>query len=332
MADFIDVNVKIGGKTQTIKMEKGVTFENKGGIYAIDDNGQLKKFDKINNVWTDASKIVMTNYQWKAFQNVANNDGSAKTYTKADIEKAQEMYRQTKFTADMSKDLPSGYKIESPKLNSKANYVQVDVTNGKASESATLKFQIQEISELKAASKAHQAQRTNQAKTSQKSGVTAVSLNDKGAKIENLSMYYDSYDKDVTYAYTATKGNKTSYYDENKKLVGTTEELSDGKTKYSDKNGKCLYYTKSKDISRNETHQYIYDSNSRLKFIVKYDYNNPRVASSSQGMKYEEYGKSGDIIRRGEANCFPAVANELDDFTPYETEYDYRYGMLYLMK
>ena len=98
----------------------------------------------------------MTNYQWKAFQNVANNDGSAKTYTKADIEKAQELYRKGGFTADMSQDLPSGYKIEKPKLDSKQDYVQVDVTNGKSAQSATLKFQIQEISELKAASQASQ--------------------------------------------------------------------------------------------------------------------------------------------------------------------------------
>lgn len=310
MADFIDVNVKIGGKTQTIKMEKGVTFENKGGIYAIDDNGQLKKFDKINNVWTDASKIVMTNYQWKAFQNVANNDGSAKTYTKADIEKAQEMYRQSKFTADMSKDLPSGYKIESPKLNSKANYVQVDVTNGKASESATLKFQIQEISELKAASKAHQAQRTNQAKTSQKSGVTAVSLNDKGAQIGETK--YGDYR-------TATKGNKTSYYGKacsnapDNEYWGTKETLPNGVTKYYDQDGKCTYSTKVKYSNNGTDCKYYYDSNNRLKFIVKGDLRN------SDNWACEEYDKNGKLIGKGTAwrtqyswDSLPVAAHRLE--------------------
>lgn len=163
MADLVNVNVKIGEKTQNIQIEKGVTFENKGGIYTVDENGQLKKFDKKANVWTDASKIEMTNYQWKAFQNVSNNDGDAKSYTKADIEKAQEMYRKGEFTADMSNDLPAGYKIEKPKLDSKQGMVQVYVTNGKEKQSATLKFQIQEIAELKAASQAREAEQAQKA-------------------------------------------------------------------------------------------------------------------------------------------------------------------------
>ena len=65
---FIEVNVAIGKTTQKIQMEKGVTFENKGGIYTVDENGQLKKFDKAGNVWQDAKQIEMTNYQWKIKQ------------------------------------------------------------------------------------------------------------------------------------------------------------------------------------------------------------------------------------------------------------------------
>ena len=158
MAEFANVNIKVAGKTQQIKMEKGVVFENKGGKYTIDANGQLMKFDKNSNVWVNANQIDMTKYQWEAFQNVSDNDGQVGTYSKRDIQLAQAKYKNGEFTKDMKKDLPAGYRIENPKLKSSESSIEVKVTNGKEDQSATLKFQIAELNDLKSASDAYQSQ------------------------------------------------------------------------------------------------------------------------------------------------------------------------------
>ena len=128
-ADFINVKVQVNGKTQTIKMERGTSFENKGGIFtAGETNGTLK----------------MTNYQLKTFEAMANNyneDGeNGIVLSKKDIELAEQMYKKGGFVNDISEFLPNNYKIEKPVLKSNENLLQVYVTNGKPSQSATLKF------------------------------------------------------------------------------------------------------------------------------------------------------------------------------------------------
>lgn len=127
--DLVNVKVSVNGKEQTIKMEKGTRFENKGGIFtAGENNGVLK----------------MTNYQLQAFKAMANNyaeEGeNGIVLSKKDIQEAQNKYKNGGFVADMSEFLPEGYKIERPKLTSAENMVQAYVTNGKESQSATLKF------------------------------------------------------------------------------------------------------------------------------------------------------------------------------------------------
>jgi hypothetical protein len=127
--DLVNVRVSVNGKEQTIKMEKGTSFENKGGIFtAGESNGVLK----------------MTNYQLKAFEAMANNyaeEGeNGIVLSKKDIQEAQQKYRNGGFVADMSVLLPEGYRIEKPKLTSAENMIQAYVTNGKDSQSATLKF------------------------------------------------------------------------------------------------------------------------------------------------------------------------------------------------
>lgn len=153
--EFVKVQVMVNGKKQEIQMEKGTSFENNGGIYTVDENGQLKKFDKSSNVWTDASSIEMRNYQWQAFQNVANNDGDGATYSKADIEQAMAMSGDALDT-DMSNNLPSGYKIERSADEVPEGTFAVDVSYGDK-KAATLKFSLAEIAELKAASQAREA-------------------------------------------------------------------------------------------------------------------------------------------------------------------------------
>lgn len=138
---LVDVNVFVKGKAQLIKMEKGVAFENNGGKYLLNEKGQLTVFDKKNNKWKNADAIKMNEYQYKAFLNVANNDKDAKTYTKADVKKSIELFKAGKFTEDMSKGLPNGYKIEKGSQHRTQSSVEAKVTNNKGSE-AILKFSI----------------------------------------------------------------------------------------------------------------------------------------------------------------------------------------------
>lgn len=47
---LVDVNVLVKGKAQPIKMEKGVTFENNGGKYLVNEKGSsLYLISKITN-------------------------------------------------------------------------------------------------------------------------------------------------------------------------------------------------------------------------------------------------------------------------------------------
>lgn len=144
--DLVNVKVSVNGKEQVVKMERGTSFENKGGIFtAGESNGVLN----------------MTKYQARTFLAMANNsiddnetikydeilknkkneiDLTGAVLSKKDIQEAQQKYRNGGFVADMSEFLPEGYKIERPKLTSAENMVQAYVTNGKESQSATLKF------------------------------------------------------------------------------------------------------------------------------------------------------------------------------------------------
>ena len=150
--NFVNVQIHVGKTTQNIQMEKGCLFQNKGGSYCVFDDGTLKFQKSGTDKWEDAGYINMTNYQWKAFQNVADNDGESTTFSKQDILKAQEKFKQGDLTADMSKDLPTGYKIEHPKMSTADKSVEVNVTNGTPVQSAKLKFQITEMRDIKEAS------------------------------------------------------------------------------------------------------------------------------------------------------------------------------------
>lgn len=127
--DLVNVKVSVNGKEQTIKMEKGTSFENKGGIFTAGENNGV---------------LMMTNYQLQAFKAMANNyteEGeNGIVLSKKDIQEAQNKYKNGEFVADMSEFLPEGYKIERPKLTSAKNMVQAYVTNDNEDESATLKF------------------------------------------------------------------------------------------------------------------------------------------------------------------------------------------------
>ena len=50
-ASLKTVVVSVNGKKEEIKLEQGVSFENKGSIYTLDENLKLKRFNKTMNLW-----------------------------------------------------------------------------------------------------------------------------------------------------------------------------------------------------------------------------------------------------------------------------------------
>lgn len=336
-ADFINVKVQVNGKTQTIKMERGTSFENKGGIFtAGETNGTLK----------------MTNYQLKTFEAMANNykenDENGIVLSRKDIELAEQMYKKGGFVNDISEFLPNNYKIEKPVLKSNENLLQVYVTNGKPSQSATLKFSFTNLikkeqnkntqttpeitskqkEEIKKIIDEYYIEGTNDTKitsvTTDKNGNTKYvfsgTIIDAGeGENPNVSDYiildktgniierketqiqggeYGCYSS----SYTITKGDKVSYYSPGGELKGILEEQADGRIKHMDANGNCLYYTNYKEIKNNakgidEGHTYYYDPNGSLKYIVKLNYND-RSYENGFVQQIEVY-KNGEVVKKG---------------------------------
>ena len=283
MADFVNVNVKVGNNTQQLRMEKGVVFENKGGKYTIDANGQLMKFDKNSNVWVNASQIDMTRYQWEAFQNVSDNDGQVGTYSKRDIQLAQAKYREGGFTADMKQNLPAGYRIESPRLNSAEGYVQVNVTNGKESQSATLRFQIAEMNELREASQAYQANQSQSASRTQENRPASPTPADfyvparTEESTENGIKVTKFYNSDGFLIQEQRGGHSTSYTYENGKI---SQIKVDGRV------SRTYTYTSSGVTVDNGSVKYIYDKNNNL---VKIDNEGTTVGDTN--FSYDSRGR-----------------------------------------
>lgn len=223
--DFVNVKVQIGKTTREVKIEKGCLFENNGGQYIVDDDGKLNVFDKSANTWKTASSIKMTNYQMKAFEAVANNssEGQGIILSKKDIELAQQKFKQGGFTKDMSEFLPDGYKIDKPKMSSAEKYVKAHVTNGKDTQSATLKFQIAEISQLKEASNHYQQNTKVQTKPKiyEKNGVKVKDEYNSDGTLKKRSFADDPHSF-YTYSYQNNKLASAEYYFEGVKFDDIT--------------------------------------------------------------------------------------------------------------
>jgi len=165
--DFVNVNLRIGNKTQEVKFEKGVSFENNGGKYKVDNNNKLLLFDKISKKWNEVSDIKMTKYQFSVFKALANNNNEGDNVLSIkDIQIAQQKYKNSQFTADMSEFLPEEYKIENPEISVPRKYIQLKVTDGKNS-SAKLTFGYSDnaaVQNAGATEKAHNTKSSNTAK------------------------------------------------------------------------------------------------------------------------------------------------------------------------
>jgi len=128
--DFVTVNIQIGNKIQIVKMERGTSFQNKGGIFTAERDGQSFK---------------MTNYQMQVFEAVANNaleEGlSGIVLSKKDIDEAIKMYSKGALSSDLSEKLRGGYKVKNPKAFKDENKISAYIENGKAVTSGVLCFQ-----------------------------------------------------------------------------------------------------------------------------------------------------------------------------------------------
>ncbi len=143
---YIDFTVNAGGEKQQVKIQKGVTFENNGYRYKVQNDGTLSIFDKKNNTTTTSNTLNMTKYQFDIFKAVADNVKEFKknvgiVLSAKDIDSALKMFKKGKLTEDLSQDLPAGYSIERPTIYSKNKTLQVDVQNDvKNKHAATLYF------------------------------------------------------------------------------------------------------------------------------------------------------------------------------------------------
>lgn len=203
--DLVNVKVSVNGKEQTIKMERGTSFENKGGIFTAGETNRVLK---------------MTNYQLKAFEAMANNyaeEGELGiVLSKKDIKEAQNKYKNGGFVADMSEMLPEGYRIERPKLTSAENMVQAYVTNGKESQSATLKFSfVDTINNL--VNKNNEVQSDSGKKnTSSNMANKVISYKEYG---NTHTITYNNDGKPASYKTTALRPDEKYIYDKNGRLV-----------------------------------------------------------------------------------------------------------------
>ena len=126
---FVTINVKLGRKTQIVKMEKGTSFENKGGIFTAEKDGMT---------------IRMNQYQMQVFEAVANNYSENNSdeiiLSKKDIDIAIQKYSNGRLGQDLSEFLKGNYKVHNPKAFKDENKISAYITNGKPSTSAVLCF------------------------------------------------------------------------------------------------------------------------------------------------------------------------------------------------
>ena len=130
-------------KTQTIKMEKGISFENNGAIYRMNNDGLLAKYDKNAGEWSKCDGIEMTQYQLDVFNAVADNvkeDNTSTVLSKGDLLGAIDLYRNKNLNNDLTTNLKNNYSIQNTKIYSNNTAFSTFVTNGKKNQSANLIF------------------------------------------------------------------------------------------------------------------------------------------------------------------------------------------------
>ena len=170
--NFVNIKIKIGNDYKNVPIEKGISFENNGAKYLVDKDGKLHKLDKKTNIWSAAKSIEMTNYQYKTFQSIADNDDK-NGLSQKDIKKAMEQYSKSELSDDIKKELPNGYSIEKHSTgftNKLKNGVEIGIAYNDKHQ-AGLKFELAQDATIK------------QATQKQNGGVQTTTTTPSGTKI-----------------------------------------------------------------------------------------------------------------------------------------------------
>lgn len=130
-SNFINASINVEGKIYKIKVEEGIGFNydnlqrntpawyvKNGSLFTWVDKATYNEygFPLEGGAILSPKKtneIKMSKAEFALFKNVADNINENKetiSLSRADIEKAQELYKKGQFTKDISKNIPSGYK------------------------------------------------------------------------------------------------------------------------------------------------------------------------------------------------------------------------------
>ena len=115
-AQFVNVKINVDGKVHNVKVEKGVTFnscfvlgENKLVKYDTKDFADKENYDygvKIRPEYI--SDVKMSKDEFNVFKNFADNvqeKGGELILSKQDIYEAENLFREGKFSKDISRNL-----------------------------------------------------------------------------------------------------------------------------------------------------------------------------------------------------------------------------------
>lgn len=262
--NFVTVNINVDGKKETIKVEKGVTFQN---IFV--DGNKLEKQHSTYFYETKAPKkdwygyeatavhcreivneVKMTKGEFALLKNIAdnNNEGDGIVLSMQDIEIGLNQYIEGQFTKDISKNLPNGYKANRNLQDREGmTSLKACVTKGEKDEyfECAIKMQNPEIRKLQEKS------------------------------IDGKVYEYGFGDGEWSLEYTGKDG-KTYTHNQNTGDIGEVGELY--RIEYTDENGvkicKDLYNNtiekKYEDKNGKNIHEY-YDENENLvKYYVSY--------------------------------------------------------------
>ena len=146
MSDYIEI--KLHNRKETIKMQKGCSFENNGAIYRVNINGELSIFNKTEKSWSTGSEIKINNYQLQTLMAIADNHEEKENgqtiegivLSKKDIEKAIEQHKNSEVTDDLGKYLGGNYTINDAQRYTDATAISAYVSNGDESTSGNLVF------------------------------------------------------------------------------------------------------------------------------------------------------------------------------------------------
>ena len=148
MGKYFEVSVynSVLGKKSTMKIESGVTFENKNFRYTMDNSGKLSIFDKNTKTTVTGKEIKLTDYQCRTLKAVADNVDDAKDGTTVlsavDIETSINQYYDSpeKLREDLKEHLKGDYVVHNPKAFEEENKFSAYIKNGKEEESSVMAF------------------------------------------------------------------------------------------------------------------------------------------------------------------------------------------------